>query len=138
MTVEEFHAVLRAQGAASQELLVFKCPMCGTLQSISDLVRVGAGAKAVHGIIGFSCIGRFTGAGPFMKGKKPGLGCNWTLGGLLHLHELEVITEDGKAHPHFMPATPEAAAEHWKTVAGAEEKSDAAQRVPTSGKEVAA
>lgn len=135
MSMEEFHAVLKAQGAPSRESLVFKCPICGTMQSIADFVRVGAvpEAKKADGYIGFSCIGRFTNAGPFRKGKKPGLGCDWTLGGLFQCHELEVVTEDGVEHPHFMPATPSEAAEHWKAV-----KSDGAQPVPAHGMEVGA
>lgn len=47
--------------------------------------------------IGFSCIGRF-------NNKRTG--CDWTLGGLFRIHELEVITDDGERHMHFLPMTP--------------------------------
>jgi len=69
----------------------------------------------VQKYFGFSCVGRFTGAGnppkPEDKGKEQ-KGCNWTLGGLFQMHDLEVVTPDGKKHPCFEPATPEQAKAH--------------------------
>ncbi|WP_422050168.1 VVA0879 family protein [Shimia sp.] len=108
VTIDQFLADLKMQDAASNEHLVFKCPMCGTLQSAHDLINAGAGEtfEDVKKYIGFSCIGRWTGAeGP--RSKPDGLPCNWTLGGLLTLHSYEVKTTDGKTHPHFEPATPD-------------------------------
>ena len=28
-------------------------------------------------------------------------GCDWTLGGLLQIHEIEIETDDGERHVHF-------------------------------------
>lgn len=107
MTLEEFHAALKAQGMSSQLHLALKCPMCATVQSAFDLIAAGAGDDfdAVERYLGFSCFGRFTGAASPRK-KPDGQPCNWTLGGLFPLHQLEVVTPDGKHHPRFEPATP--------------------------------
>jgi hypothetical protein len=112
MPLAEFRAALQAQGVP-REHLAFRCPMCKTIQSAHDLITAGAGddLDAVQQYLGFSCVGRFTGAGSPSQ-ASPGSGCNWTLGGLFRMHELEVITEDGKHHPHFEPATPEEAQAH--------------------------
>lgn len=113
VTLNEFLAALKAQGVP-KEHMAFKCPVCGTIQSGADLIKAEAGKTfdEVQGFLGFSCIGRFTGAGEHKRGEASGRGCNWTLGGLLHLHELEVITEDGEHHPRFVLATPEEAQQH--------------------------
>jgi len=113
MTIPEFHAALKAQGATSRERLLFRCPICSTLQCMEDLINAGASPATVEKYIGFSCIGRFTNAGPFTKKSKPGAGCDWTLGGLFQLHKMEVVDESGKHHPHFEVAAPEEAAAHW-------------------------
>ena len=112
--VADWHARMKAQGVAGTEHIAFKCPMCGTVQSIASLVRAGVDPKDAEGkYIGFSCEGRFTNAGP--PPKHPGAakigkrGCNWTLGGLFKLHQIEVETEDGKRHPTFALATPDEA-----------------------------
>lgn len=112
MTLAEYHAALRAQGVARDDLAM-KCPMCGTIQSARDLVAAGAGADfdAVEKYLGFSCVGRFTGADAPRK-KPDGKPCNWTLGGLLKLHKLEVETPDGERHPRFEVATPEEVRTH--------------------------
>lgn len=112
MTLEEFHAACKAQ-AASREQIVFKCPMCKTPQSGRDLIAAGAGQDfdAVEKYLGFSCIGRFTGAGSARK-EPDGKPCDWTLGGLFQLHKLVVVTPDGKRHPHFELATREEADAH--------------------------
>lgn len=94
-----------------------KCPICCTAESGADLVAAGAGGDfdAAQHYLGFSCIGRFTGAGGQVKATPPGKSCNWTLGGLFQMHELEVITEDGERHPLFEPASPTEAQAHQKT-----------------------
>lgn len=87
----------------------FVCPACGTVQSVQQLadavVACGGTKDDVHGYIGFSCIGRFTKQGDAgirakNRGKPWDKGCNWTLGGLLHIHELEVEIE-GRKRPTF-------------------------------------
>lgn len=112
MSLEEFHAACKAQ-ADSRDQLVFKCPMCGTLQSARDLIASGAGAtfEEVEKYLGFTCIGRFAGAETPRSApdSKP---CNWTLGGLFKTHKFEVVTRDGKHHPHFELADQTAANEH--------------------------
>lgn len=113
MTLEEFQAALQAQGVNSHLHFALKCPMCGTVQTGADLIAAGAGADfdAVEGYLGFSCIGRFTGAGSPRK-EPDGKPCNWTLGGLFALHQLEVVLPDGTHHSRFKPATPEEAQAH--------------------------
>lgn len=113
--LSEFHDLLKAQ-KVKQIHLAFRCVICGTIQSAADLIRAGAGRTFddVEKYLGFSCIGRWTKAGPHHPTEPPGRGCDWTLGGLLHLHTLEVQTEDGKTHMRFEPVTPEEAQEHAK------------------------
>jgi hypothetical protein len=112
MTVEEFHAALKAQGVP-RDALALRCPMCNTIQSAYDLIAAGAGKdfEAVEKYLGFSCVGRFTGARSPRR-KPDGHPCDWTLGGLFSAHRLEVITPDGKHHPRFEPATPSEAQAH--------------------------
>lgn len=114
MSLEEFQAAILAQGVP-QEHVALICPRCGTVQSARDLIAAGAGADfdAVERYLGFSCVGRFTGA-PGARKKPDGKPCDWTLGGLFRLHKLEVVTPDGKAHPRFELATPEQAKAHMQ------------------------
>lgn len=117
MTLDEFHGALKEQGVADVVDLAFRCPMCGTIQSAHDLIAAGAGPDlgAVEKYIAFSCVGRWTGAGPHRPGTGSGEGCDWTLGGLFKLHKLEVITSDGERHPRFEPVgSAEAQAHHPK------------------------
>lgn len=110
ITIPEFHARLKAQGVKRHEDFAFKCPMCGTVQSGQSLICAGAGKDfdAVEKYVGFSCVGRFTGAGAPRK-KPDGKPCDWTLGGFFRLHKLEVIDEGGKHCPRFEIAPPEEA-----------------------------
>lgn len=113
MTLAEFQAALLAQGVKSRSDFAVVCPMCKTVQSARDFIASGAGSdfEAVEHYLGFSCFGRFTGAGS-PRSKADGKPCNWTLGGLLHLHTLEVVLPDGMHFPTFEPATPEQAQQH--------------------------
>lgn len=106
ISIEEFHSELRAQGVSGKHHLAFRCPMCGTIQSATSLIKAGAGKdfEQVEKFLGFSCVGRFTNAGPPRK-KPDGQPCDWTLGGLFQFHELEVIDTDGQSHPRFEIAT---------------------------------
>ena len=108
MTIDEYHAALNAQGIKDRAELVMICPMCGTQQTGNDMIAAGAGKTFddVEEYLGFSCVGRFTGAGS-PREKQDGKPCNWTLGGLLRMHTLEVVTPDGARHPRFEVATPE-------------------------------
>lgn len=111
MTIAEFHAALKAQGVKRHEDFAFRCVMCGTIQSGQSLINASAGKTfdEVEKFVGFSCVGRFTNAGPHKKGNPPGKGCDWTLGGLFTFHDLEVIDTEGKPSPRFALATPEEA-----------------------------
>ena len=103
--LDEFRARIKAQGVSDRSHAAFKCPMCKTVQSITSFTCAGADAETAEKYIGFSCIGRITGAeGP--RKAPDGNPCNWTLGGLFRLHEMEVIDEEGTSHPHFEVATP--------------------------------
>lgn len=119
VTLAEFQAELRAQGVAGHEDFAFRCPRCRTVQSSRDLVAAGAGKDfdAVESLLGYSCVGRYTGA-PSARREPDGKPCDWSLGGLLRLHEFEVETEDGEVHPRFEPATPEEAQAHARRHAG--------------------
>lgn len=109
LTLKEFHEALKAQGVSSHEHFAFICPICSTVQSGADLMRAtGKPFAEIERSLAFSCIGRFTDAGPFKKGKKSD-GCDWTLGGLFSLHKLVVVFEDGKKYARFELATPEQA-----------------------------
>ncbi len=116
ITLEQFITQLKAQGVPRRHVAM-KCPICHTIQSMDDLIRAGIGATEddVEQYVGFSCVGRFTNAGPHQKNAPPGKGCNWTLGGLFHFHELEVVTPDGKKHMRFELATPEEAQAHLRS-----------------------
>lgn len=113
MPIAEFRAALQAQGVP-REHYAFRCPMCKTVQSGSDLIAAGGGENfdAVQQYLGFSCVGRLTGAGTPSENKGKGIGCNWSLGGLFQMHDFEVVDDEGKHHPHFEPVTAEEAQAH--------------------------
>ena len=98
MTLKEFRDIVRSQNVAIEDV-TFRCPKCNTLQSANDLIKAGAGENfgEVEEYLAFSCVGRF-------NSEK---GCDWTLGGLFKIHELEVVTPNGEKHPYFMPVTKE-------------------------------
>lgn len=110
ITLEEFQMELKAQGVSGIEHCAFVCPIC----SGHDLIIAGAGKtfNEIERFLAFSCVGRFTNAGSHHPGTPPGGGCDWTLGGLFKVHELEVVTPDGEKHPRFELATTEEAQAH--------------------------
>jgi len=117
MTQEEFLNECQRRFGPKAKDWKFVCPACGTVQSVGqlkDAVIASGGTKDdVHGYIAFSCIGRFTrqgdkGIASKHRGEKWDKGCNWTLGGLLTIHNLEVIMPDGKKRPTFEIAEPDA------------------------------
>lgn len=112
LTIKEFHEALKAQGVSGHEHFAFVCPICSTVQSGADLMRAtGKPFAEIEKSLAFSCIGRFTDAGPFKKGKKAN-GCDWTLGGFFRLHNLVVVDEDGSEFARFELATAEQAQQH--------------------------
>lgn len=88
MTVDEWNREGKKRFGDNTKDWKFKCVACGNVQSMRDFEGlVDDPGNYVH----FSCIGRL----------KNGVGCNWTLGGFLQTHELEVIDNEGNAHPMF-------------------------------------
>lgn len=98
ITVAEFHAEAKAQGMDRRDIAVI-CPSCKTVQSMSLFDKHMIEDERIQKQFGFSCIGR----------SAHGVGCDWTLGGLLKIHELEVVDTDGTVHLHFELATKEQA-----------------------------
>ena len=117
LTLAEFRAALAAQGVDRINYALV-CPNCKTVQSIRDFVDVGLTAERAERLIGFSCVGRAFSIAKRPAKAKPGDGCDWSLGGLLKLHELEVVDDHGRPRPHFAPATPEQAQAHAARRAG--------------------
>lgn len=111
VTELKFREMLWEQGVGKDDY-AFVCPACKSVQSAKSLIKAGAGDdfQSVSKYLGFSCVGRFIGAGSPRK-KPDGKPCNWSLGGLLQLHEIEVIDAEGKVHMMFEPATKEQAQE---------------------------
>lgn len=103
----EFRELLKQQGVP-REHLAFTCPICNTHQSFALLLREGCPEEKLETQLGFSCVGRWNNAGPFVQNGPAKVGCNWTLGGLFQLHQMEVEL-DGKVHRTFAPASPEQA-----------------------------
>lgn len=103
IAVEDFHQILKAQDVDRREDLEFICPACGTVQTAQDLIDAGVGEsfEDVAGQIAFSCVGRY----------DEDVDCDWTLGGLLQIHDLEVVAEDGESVPRMLPINFEEAME---------------------------
>ncbi len=101
LTSEAFIKAIRALGVP-REQVKFVCPMCNVAQCGQDFIDAGAGTtfEDIEPLLGFSCIGRVTGASA-PRATPDGKPCNWSLGGLFKVHRLEVVTPDGKRHPHF-------------------------------------
>jgi len=101
MTRDKFLEVATDGGRIPIEDARFRCPKCKTEQSARDLIQAGAGENLgeVEGFVAFSCVGRFPNA--------DGAGCNWTLGGLFQIHEVEVEVSEGVFRPCFAPVPPE-------------------------------
>jgi phage FluMu protein Com len=104
ITLEEFRRRIKAQNVSDRQHVAFKCPMCKTVQSLKSFICAGEHPEQAEKLIGFSCVGRITKADPPRK-VPDSLPCNWSLGGFFKLHELEVIDEEGTAHPFFEVAT---------------------------------
>lgn len=98
LTLDEYVSALKSQNVDMKDATV-QCPKCKTLQSISDFVNTGAikNLDEAGKHFGSACIGRF-------DNKK---GCDWSLGGLLQFHELEILYPDGSIGPRFIPTSAE-------------------------------
>lgn len=81
----------------------FVCPCCGHVATPADYKAAGA----EPGAIGFSCIGRWTGAKreAFAPGEGP---CNYAGGGLFPLNPVTVMMPEGDSIQAFEFARPEA------------------------------
>lgn len=105
ITAAQFHEEAKKRFGDDPFQWKLVCPACGTVQCGEDLLKAGVTKEKLESYIGFACIGRFTGQGDkgiaaHNKGKPWTKGCNWTLGGLFQIHELEVVI-DGKNRPAF-------------------------------------
>ena len=97
MTADEFLAIAEDRFGKDAKQWKFVCPRCGTVQCGQDFIDAGISKDQAIKYIAFSCIGRLV----------DGVGCDWTLGGLFQIHQLEVIDQDGEKHPRFLIAEPE-------------------------------
>lgn len=89
LTLEEWRAKAEPKFGKDVKNWKFKCCQCGESQTLQDFID--ANIEGPYTKFFFSCIGRW------VKGR----GCNWTLGGLLQIHDTEVISEEGKNIPVF-------------------------------------
>lgn len=98
MTLDEFLDTATGNGSVPIEQALFECPGCKLHQSAQDLMDAGAGEDldAVEKYLAFSCVGRW----------DESKGCDWTLGGLLTIHEVEVETGPDQYRPCFKPVPP--------------------------------
>lgn len=109
---------LEEQQVTSNRDYAFICPICQTVQSINSLVVAGTSPDQAEKMIGFSCEGILNDIGPIpnindqsLKARKRRRqrGCDCALGGLFHVHELEITLDNGKSVPSFEVASREQA-----------------------------
>lgn len=86
MTWSDFLAEGYRRFGKEREQWKFQCPACGHVQSMTDYLARHPDAKRddVANWIFYSCEGR--------RDKK--VGCNWSLGGLIHIHQ-RTLTKTG-------------------------------------------
>lgn len=108
MTIGAYWRVLTERFGDDPTQWKVVCPSCGTVQSLQDFFDAAKPTNAdemnaLARMVGFSCIGRVTGAkGAFNREKYAP--CNYTSGGLFCINTLTVLDEDGKEVPAFEPA----------------------------------
>lgn len=96
MTVEEWRAEGTRRFGPDMEHWRFVCPCCHYVQSVAECRAAG-----MANAIGFSCIGRWTGAKREALGGT-GLGpCNYAGGGLFRLNPTRVLDADGHEYEMF-------------------------------------
>ena len=110
LTIEEFYLLCKQQADSPLDTVVI-CPACKTMQSGRDFIDAGVEHDSMRKVLGFNCVGRYTGAHSARK-VPDGKPCNWTLGGLLQIHTLEVVDAEGVKRPHFELASVGAAKYH--------------------------
>lgn len=71
----------------------FRCPSCGHVQSVNSLMKnnLGLTKKDAYLAVFSKCEGRI----------NKDYGCDWTLYGLLHIHNMIILNEDGGKIPAF-------------------------------------
>lgn len=110
MTYEDWHKRGTELYGANHDKWVFACPACGHEQSLEGVISRNPAIirdEAARWIY-FACEGRHNHA----------VGCNWTLGGLFHFHELEITMDgDPKGSPAFRFAADPAGMEPFYTPA---------------------
>ncbi len=97
MTYEEWFAEGEKRFGKDRNYWKFVCPSCGHVAAAHDWFD----ADAPAGAVGFSCVGRWTGAGAAATFKKAGGPCNYAGGGLFKLNPIAVIDAEGKEHHVF-------------------------------------
>lgn len=81
MMYDDWTNLLKERFGTNPDNWRFKCPACGHSQSVKDFSDLGVDENLAFQ----NCIGRHT----------TGVGCNWTLSGLLQIHKLTVV-KDGR------------------------------------------
>ena len=98
MTLDQWKAKATELFGPDMKQWRFRCVRCRGVQTFQDFIDTGMKPDDAKNVFFFSCIGRW------VKGR----GCDWTLGGLFTIHQLEVIAEDGHRVPVFKFALPDA------------------------------
>ena len=91
MTHADWLAEARRRFGPDPKNWAWVCPSCHEEQTMQDFIDAGMTKEDAMGRAYFSCIGRV------VKGR----GCDWSLGGLLQMHTLEVVDQEGKTRPVF-------------------------------------
>lgn len=91
ISYDDWRKELTGKFGDDPNLWKFKCVSCGNIQCKQDFTDIGVdGTDKVY----FSCLGRW----------KKGVGCDWTLGGLLSIHKRIVISPELTIVPVFETA----------------------------------
>lgn len=91
MTRDEYFDLAKKMWGEDNKEWRFECPHCKTSQSWNDFsIHTELKKEDIESYLGFSCIGRFTDK----------FGCDWTLGGLFQIHEVEIEFE-GERYRRF-------------------------------------
>lgn len=99
-TLEKYYEECSKRFGTNLHNWKFVCPVCGHVQSVQECRGVGMPLEA----IAFSCIGRWTGAGPYQPGSSGP--CNYAGGGLFRLNPV-YLTDTKTTAFELAPAEPE-------------------------------